>query len=414
MTTITNARNATLPDLVEILRAKHTLKLDVVANALAIQPRHDGLLDVEYPESILLDDGFLTRGTYRPTAIFDEGLAERLNIPVAYLKRLRSTRPDLWCENVAGWLHGYRRGTGAALIGGEPAEFPPDDRQHMLRLFRPATVDDSVGVARAILSDTYKVMDDLDVLTAALDAVKDTGVDVEIVGCDLSDRRMSVKVAAPSIYAYADTLLRDYRNPFQRGARRAGGHRNLPIDGAGRPIVFAGFVISNSEVGGGAASLTPRLTIEICSNGMTVSRDIVRAVHLGRRLGSGVVQWSNETQQRNLDLVASMTQDAVRTFLNVDYVTERVAEIERNGTKPIVVEAQVRQVANTLSFTEDQTTALVNHFMLGGQMTAMGVANAVTSVAQTIADPDVANELEGRAFEAIEVAANVSGSLVDA
>lgn len=411
-TTISTARNASLPDLVEILRAKHTLKLDVVANSLAIVPRRDGLLDVEYPEPILLDDGLLTRGTYRPTAIFDEGLAEKLGIPVAYLKRLRATRPDLWAANVAGWLHGWP-GTTSDL--GTVAGADPDPRQQLLRLFRPATLDDSVGVARAFLSDTYKVMDDLDVLTAALDAVKESGVNVEIVGCDLSDRRMSVKVAAPEIYAYADTLLRDYRNPFSRGARRAGdGSGPFPTDGSGRPIVFAGFVLSNSEVGGGAASLTPRLTIEICSNGMTVNRDIVRAVHLGRRLGSGVVQWSDETQQRNLDLVASMTKDAVRTFLNVDYVTAKVAEIESNGRKPIVVEAQVRHVANTLAFTEDQTTALVNHFMLGGQMTAMGVANAVTSVAQTIADPDVANELEGRAFEAIEVAANVSGSLVDA
>jgi hypothetical protein len=48
--------------------------------------------------------------------------------------------------------------------------------------------------------------------------------------------------------------------------------------------VFAGFVISNSETGCGAFTLTPRLIVQVCRNGMTIIKDAIRAVHLGSGL----------------------------------------------------------------------------------------------------------------------------------
>ena len=56
-------------------------------------------------------------------------------------------------------------------------------------------------------------------------------------------------------------------------------------------MVFAGFVITNSETGCGAFSLTPRLVVQVCRNGMTITRDAMRVVHLGERLDQGVVTW---------------------------------------------------------------------------------------------------------------------------
>ena len=59
-------------------------------------------------------------------------------------------------------------------------------------------------------------------------------------------------------------------------------------------MVFAGFVITNSETGCGAFTLTPRLVVQVCRNGMTITRDAIRAVHLGERLDEGVVTWSEQ------------------------------------------------------------------------------------------------------------------------
>lgn len=52
-------------------------------------------------------------------------------------------------------------------------------------------------MARAFLSDRYSVIDNLDVLTATLDGVRQAGVDVSIDRCDLTDRRMYVRIIAP-------------------------------------------------------------------------------------------------------------------------------------------------------------------------------------------------------------------------
>src|SRR5690606_41422270 len=105
---------------------------------------------------------------------------------------------------------------------------------------------------------------------------------------DRADRRMYVRVIAPEVRALAPTLLRGYTSPFT-------GEK-----GADNPTVFAGFVLSNSEVGNGAYTITPRIVVQVCSNGMTITKDLVRAVHLGGRLEEGTVRWSAETEERRV------------------------------------------------------------------------------------------------------------------
>src|SRR2546429_494527 len=73
---------------------------------------------------------------------------------------------------------------------------------------------DGEGVCRAFLSDSYKVIDNLDVLTAALAGARETGKQIEIAGCDLTERRMSVRLVAPEVTVLAPRLLRNYRSPF--------------------------------------------------------------------------------------------------------------------------------------------------------------------------------------------------------
>ena len=51
--------------------------------------------------------------------------------------------------------------------------------------------------------------------------------------------------------------------------------------GADSPVVFAGFVVTNSETGCGACIVPLRLVAQVCANGMTFTRDAMRAVHLG-------------------------------------------------------------------------------------------------------------------------------------
>jgi len=166
-------RNATLADMVTILRHQRARRLD----AAAIHA-HDGNLVIDSTVSQLAADGVtLAAGTYRPTAVADEGIADKLGISLAYLRRLRAARPDLWDVNVNGWLH-----------GSELAGYPGDERKLLVRLFQPhSDRGDGLGVARAVLSDSYKVIDNLDALMATLDGIRQAGTEVVFDGLDLTE-----------------------------------------------------------------------------------------------------------------------------------------------------------------------------------------------------------------------------------
>ena len=97
---------------------------------------------------------------------------------------------------------------------------------------------------------------------------------------------------------------------------------------AAEPVLFAGFVISNSEVGDGAWSITPRIVAEICGNGLQITADVTRAVHLGSRQDEGVVRYSADTMDKELALITARARDAVATFLSPDYL---IGEDHRAG-----------------------------------------------------------------------------------
>jgi hypothetical protein len=369
-----SARNATLADLADLLRDQQARKVDVVAPAAAIRAA-GGRLVIDGTAPVLGADGVsMTSGTYTPTDVCDQRLADKLGIPGAYLRRLRDHKLDLYDANVNGWLDG-------------------DERRFLLRCLRPDT-SDSPGIVRAFLSDGYKIIDNLDVLLAALDGVRQAGSPIQIDGCDLTERRMYVRVVCEQVRVLAPALLAGYRSPFT-GAM-----------GAENPVVFAGFVLTNSETGCGAFTLTPRLVVQVCRNGMTITRDAVRAVHLGERHEEGIVTWSGNTQDKTLALITAKTTDAVRTFLDPAYAERVVRALEKDAGHPVAdPQAAVETVSQRLRFTDAQQNEILTHFIRGGDVTAVGIMHAVTAAAQTQADADTAHEMEASALRALEIAA---------
>lgn len=404
-----STRNAELGDFVALLQQQQARKLDVVAPA-ASMTAEGGLIRVAGVEPVIDDDGVtLADGLYRPTSVFDEGVAAKLGIPLAYVRRMREERPDLYDANVNGWLRGgfwhdqvlAQHGVGP-VIENRPG-VGADERSFLLRLFKAEegvgpegeTLVEQAGVARAMLSDSYGLgLDNLDVLVAALDGVRKAGVDVVIDGCDLTDRRMYVRVVAEEVQALAPALLKGYRSPFTGQT------------GDENPTVFAGFQISNSEVGNGAFSITPRLVVQVCRNGMTMQKDAVRAVHVGAKLDAGVIRWSAETQQKNAELITAKARDAVATFLDADYMQRVIDGLTEAAGQPVEKpEETVKVVTKQLGFDEATTDAVLGHFIRGGQMTRGGVMNAITAHAQEVEDADRAADLEAAAIDALAISA---------
>ncbi|SPL98646.1 Phage protein [[Actinomadura] parvosata subsp. kistnae] len=366
-------RNATLDDLVDVLRAQHARKIDVIvpAERLRAVGTH---LELIGTEPLVTKDGVTaTAGRYLPTAHCDQDIATKLGIPAQYLRRTREEQPRLYEANINGWLQA-------------------DPRRRFL--FRALAGNGRTGVGRALLSNSYKIVDNLDVLMAALAGITDSGVAVQIDGADLTERRMFLRVACEQIQAYAPDLVTGYRSPFS-GA-----------DAAAHPVVFAGFLLANSETGDGAFTITPRLTLQVCRNGMTINRDVLREVHLGGRMDDGIVRWSPDTLAKSMALVTARARDAVRTFLDVDYVRAKIAELSRQARVEVAEPDQtIAFVATKLSFTKDQQQLILQHFIKGGALTAGGVMHAVTSAAQVLDDAEKAFELESRAVQAMHLAA---------
>ncbi len=377
-------RNATLSALVGELTEQKERKQDLIVPARDLWSRDGRVFVRGAGEPTLTDTGVTTSNLeFHPTDVYDEGAAAKLGLPRAYLRTMRENGwTDLVDTNVNGLIHGHRNGEGTEVR-------TPDARRFMLRTFKGQ--GGGYGTARALLSDSYRTIDNWDVLMATLSGMRAAGLDAHVVrSADLTNRRMYVKIVAPEIQALAPNLLRNYRSPFSGAS------------GADNPTVFAGFVLSNSETGSGAFTITPRLEVEICTNGLTLTKDAVRRTHLGSKAeDDGVVQYSESTQRKSLELITLQTRDAVKTFLDTDYMAQAIARIETKAGTPV---GRPQDVVKTLvqreAFNKSDTDGLLEHFIKGGDMTAGGVLGAITSYAQTVGDADRAYQMESDALAA--------------
>lgn len=446
---VPTVRNANFQDLLTMLNAQRARSVDLVVPAAKLK-FSEGMLVVDGVEMILEEDGFTDpNGRYWPTQGADDQLAERLGITTSYLRRLRHgvtdrrekttavPRLDLFDANVNGLLSGRRPKYIAVPLTTPDAEreyqvvregIPADPRSFFLRLLRP---DNGVGVLRAVLSNRFARLDNVDGLLAMLAGIQDAGVDPETLKIygDLSETRMFVHVQAPQILAAAPRLLEGYRSPFdsesERGKRQGkalsmderielgrqfrerghgdGNHTGFYQPG-NEPLVHAGFMLSNSEVGSGRWQIVPEITILQCSNGLTMTKDAFARSHVGARLDEGHVEWSADTQGKELQLVTAQTRDVVKAVLRKEYVETKIEQLEgRAGAAVAEPEKTIEVVAKKFQFSKEEQDGILRHFLMSGQLTSGGVMQAVTSYSQTLSNPDAAHDLNTRAVEVMEL-----------
>lgn len=400
-----NLRQADLLTLSETLKSVRTRSFDVVMPASKIQVQGTNILVEGITEPVLFDDGVTdVNGLYTPTNVADEGIAAKLDIPLSHLRKCRNLAPSLYEAEVKTWLD-LDAQIQAAI------KEKRGERKFLLRCLR---ADDSrIGILRAFLSDSYKAIDNLDVLIAVLKGIQQAGIEDPIIDADLTERRMIVRVVVPQMAIVAEEFLKDYRNPFTgeqmlrgwtpqrlREVAEREGHKAI------NNLIFAGFVVINSESGGSRFRLIPRIVVGACTNGLQLVAEAVNKTHLGAQMDEGVVQWSTETQETNLKLITSQATDTVRAFLDTSFLQDQVDKLTEKAalevSNPTVV---IPTVSKKLGFTQAQTDLILEHFIRGGQTTAGGVAQAITSAAQLMADGDVAYDMEASAVQALDLVA---------
>lgn len=356
----------TLTQIIAALKDQKLRKRDLIVPASALKMRLKALII----------DSATNQGssdyTVIPNDICHAQIANRLGIDKRYYDKMLSLKDcSLINYNVNYWLEN-------------------DERNFLMRTFASNDPEEA-GIARAFLSDRYRIIDNIDVAMSALEAIKDSGIPVNFEGGDLTDRRMYLRFTAPQIEAQAPKLLKDYHTPDK-------GNGNLGDSG-----IITGFVLGNSETGSGRFFIAPRIVVLACRNGMIQKKEAIGEIHLGSKMEEGVVEWSETTRLKQMELICAQTKDAVKTFLSHDYLNGLIQRLTEDGTeklkKPIDA---VKNVAASLNFSEEKCDSLLDYFMKGADPTAFGLVQAVTYLAQHDLDPDARFDVESSSFELVE------------
>ena len=371
-------RQTTLAELVTELKDQNLQKKDFVVPANLLSMENGELIVNNYNNNDSLSKLLNEVGVKSESSdklilgclpILHQNLSDKLDIPRKYYNRIQGlTDTSLIDSNVSYWLKNMKGNI-------------------FLRTF--VNKDKNEGFARAILSDRYNVIDNFDVLFATLEAVKASGLNLKIEdnGCDLTESKMYIRFVAPDVEINAPELLKNYKSPKGNG-------------GVGDGII-TGFVITNSELGQGSFSISPRAVVLKCQNGMVFKNDAFGKVHLGSKMEQfSQIDWSEETKRKNYELIMAQVKDAVKQFTSEDFLRKKISELNEYSevelTHPIET---VKNVSRFLNITEEKEKNILDFFMRGGDFTAMGVSQALTFYAHETKDADEAHDLESVAVE---------------
>lgn len=282
--------------------------------------------------------------------------AGRVNIPIKYARLMEDTNPDLLAHNLNSW-------------------FKKKPERRMVR-----TLD---GEDRAFLSDKFLRIDNFDVATAALDALSGWK-DIIIRSTEITESRMYIKVTFP--------------------------HLQREIVGSPRvgDVVEAGVIISNSEVGLGAAAVTPFALFLNCLNGQT--RDgVKRWNHVGSKIAGDELAYLSEETIKAGDKVDLMKiRDTINHALDVTSFEGWIEKVTATIKQPITgrVSSVIETLTERLLLTDKEGDSILTHLVKGGDLSRYGLMNAVTRTAEDAPDYDRATTLESIGNRLVDMPAN--------
>lgn len=281
-------------------------------------------------------------------------LAEFTNIPAPYYDRLRQNDPALLASNVNRWLR---------------------DKSGERRMVRT-----SGGSVRALLSDRYQRVDNLEVAEVALNVLSNIG-GLRIVSSAVTPSRLYIKATSTEMC--------------------------LPVPGSQRvgDLVETGVMISNSEVGLGAVSIKPYAHFLVCTNGMVRDRGM-RAAHIGRRIDADIQGLlSDNTRRLEDELVLRKVRDVIRHAFDEVAFRKFIDGLASTTEQRIDgdVAAAVEALGPTLGLQVGERQSVLRHLIEGGDLSRYGLVNAVTRTAEDVDSYDRATEIETLGYRLVEL-----------
>lgn len=340
----------TLSQLAAELERQANTKKDYIADTRRL--KMEVLRDNSAPKNeMVILQGVNGGMTLKPIA--HQQLAASLQIPKPYYDRMLSEAPDLLSSNVNQWL----------------------EKQPATKLIR--TLD---GEVRAILSDSYRPLDNFDLTEAVLPQLMNLEASVE--SCEVTDSRLYLKCVTPRI----------------QGSVKQGDH------------IQAGIVISNSEVGQGSLRLEEMDYRLVCLNGM-IRGTAVRKAHLGRSTaGRDAIEdarefFKSETRAADDRAFFLKIRDAVGAMFNQDRFNARIEQYKEAGARVITADPVkvIEVTAKRFSFNDKERSSILTHLIKGGDLSQWGLANAITRAAQDVESYDRSTEMESIGGDLIEL-----------
>lgn len=281
------------------------------------------------------------------TDLFHRQLGTALKIGAPYYDLMRKEKPELLAENVNAWLKDR-------------------DNNFMLRTMNYG----SGRVARALLSERYRRIDNLEIATALLPMVLDEK-GYEIASCEITESRMYIKIVFH---------LKTYEV--------------LPGD-----FVEFGIIISNSEVGQGSVFVRPFMNRLVCSNGLVINELGERKHHVGRTVKSlddSYELYSDSTLEAVDRAFLMKLQDVERAALDESRYPLIISKLQDAAAAPITGKVQevVELTGKNYGFTQEEQENILDQLIRGGDMTLYGLSNAVTRASQDVESYDRATEME--------------------
>lgn len=379
-----------LNDIVQSLTSFQTRKQDLVVPVDSMLFHSDGTMRLKNVAPVIDETGVTTAdGKYKLSKQFVSTAATKLKVPASWLSDMYVSRPDVFAAVMNKLLHGNE----------DYGKYPSNP---LIRTYTPPE-DSEFGWARCFMSDKYLCIDHLDVLNNVMGGIESAGLanEARVTSSRLSESRMMVNITVPSITVEAENLLEGYRSPLPKDH----GKHFFP-DKDDRPLVAAGLCVTNSETGGSAASIVPYITVIQCLNGLKLTQyKEARRIHVGSKLDTGEVKWNEDTLAATNQSIKLQTRDAIKQWLTPEFLASQVRELEDKAAKPVEdVTKAIENVTKKLSLTQSEASGIMSHFIQGGQVTAGGVMQAMTSFVQNDdLNADRAMHITDNAVKAMEL-----------
>jgi len=365
-----------LPELTQRLKTESARTRDLLARADVCDVLTDG------KETLFKVNG----RAYRIEEQTHGQLAGKTGVPKAYYDKMKLDAPELLAENLNHWLHQSKK-------------------THLVRL-----MDDAV---RAFLSDRYRPINHLDLVTVAMQVL--CGMDgqageakphargARCMSWDLTPTMLDVRFVNPAIWVdlekldeglHIDTDLTD--DEIEKRIMR----RGLAVDRTdwSDTTVYPSALLYNSETGHGGLGIEPGLMEGLCINFNWYGKSLEQR-HLGKTLEMDDM-FSSETYKKMNAVVFSKAADTFRSVFEPEQFLVSCRRFAGLKEVEIDVKDAVDNIVELPGMTEGLRDDIMQTYLLykshGKRKhdNLFDLNRAVTEVAQKVENPEQALALE--------------------